>query len=187
MSKEIMNRRDLMTGIAASMVTILFTPRIARACTLATACEEAQRAARSAPYRGPLKPATEPMACIRVVTYNHSEVIWVNGTQHNFVNAPVIYRQGRGAGYSETFALDGRLTVVESCIPRRLLQGVSNLTVCNGDVPGSGFHWELHANSLNGLTQTGHVGTYLPLLKEADRRNLSPNDVREVYRARYLS
>lgn len=149
------------------------------------ACQAARVAAAQAPYKGPLAPSQEPMACVRMVTYGHSEIIWVLGNAQNYVQAPVLYRQGRGAGYSEPFALAPSLQVVESCIPRRLLTNVSELTICNGAVPGKGYHWQMHANSLASLKQTGHVGTYLPLVSGEHRDALPPARVRATYQARY--
>lgn len=156
----------------------------AQACD--SACKAAQAAAARAPYHGPLAPTTVPMACVRVVSYGHTEVVWVNGNKDNFREGERAFAwQGRNSGYTETFSLNSGWTVTESCIQRSKLNKVSDLVLCN-DVPGEdGYHWALTAKELASLKRNGHFTSYVPFLEVLDRESLSPATVTKVYMIRY--
>ena len=150
-----------------------------------SACDAAIANLRRAPYVGPIRPASEPMACARVVSYGPVAVEWVDSSQVSQ------WRDGRlitstGIAYTESFVLNQQWTVTESCIPRRLLNGVRELTLCTG-IDADGFHWKLTATELRQMQQTGHFTSYVPFLGAQDRAQLSGGQVTAAYRARYLT
>ncbi len=185
------------TGVASFVLAVLMTfsvPSAAQAqetvrvdCSglSRSACEAAVANIRRAPYTGPVRPATEPMACARVVSYGPVAVEWVD-TGSVSTNR---WREGRlitttGIAHAETFPLNAGWTVTESCIPRRLLNGVSELTLCTG-LYEDGFHWRVHGQTLRNMQRTGHPGTFLPFLHERDTGSLSPQSLHLAYIARY--
>lgn len=148
-----------------------------------TACAAAIKNLKRAPYTGPVRPATEPMACARVVSPKAQPVEWVDSSQVGQ------WRDGRlitstGVVHTEPFALEQGWTVTESCIPRRLLRNVSELTLCTG-LLAEGFHWKLTDAELRQMKKTGHFTSYVPFLTDSDRKTLSRQQVRAAYRARY--
>ena len=159
-------------------------PTITVSCANITpdACETMVAALKRAPYIGPIRPAEEPMACARVVSYGPSPVVWVNGTKDTYRHAPVI--EDTGVVYIEPFGLNRQWTVTESCIPLRLLNSVSNLTLCTG-LGEDGYHWSLTSKELALMKKTGHFTSYTPFLEVSDRESLSVERVRALYSARY--
>lgn len=150
------------------------------------ACDAAHWATRAPAVNGPKAPTRQRMACVRVVSYGRTEVIWINGTQHNYVNAPVIARQRASGGHYYHFPLRNGWIVTESCIPQHMLDGIRHLTICNGDEPGEGYHWQISGTSLQRLKgRSGHPGTYLPLVSTRDRNSLTPAAVASAYRRHY--
>lgn len=150
-----------------------------------TACDAAIAALKRAPYRGPVRPASEPMACARVVSYGPKPVVWVDRSGLSLNH----WRNGRviadtGVVHTERFSLNGNWIVTESCIPRRLLSDVTALTLCTG-LYQEGFHWNVSQSSLAGYKRIGHSGYYHPFLTHSDRGALQPRQVRGAYRARY--
>lgn len=147
------------------------------------ACLAAAAALERAPYVGPVRPAQEPMACARVVSRTAVPVVWVAGNEHTYdKDAPVITKTG--IVHTETFSLNRNWTVTESCIPRRLLNNVSELTLCTG-LHDDGFHWELADHELRNMKRTGHFDSYVPFLSDRQRNSLSKQRVEAAYRARY--
>lgn len=150
-----------------------------------TACEAAVANIKRSPYVGPIRPATEPMACARVVSYRPVPVEWVDSARRsNWRDGTLI--TSTGIPYTESFVLRTDWTVTESCIPRRLLNGVSELTLCTG-LDADGFHWKLTGAELDQLRRTGHFTSYVPFLRDRDRDSLSRGQVTSAYRARYLT
>jgi hypothetical protein len=149
-----------------------------------TACQIAAAWAERAPYQGPVRPAAIPMACVRVVSYQPVPVVWVEGNAETYDDPGARVIESTGVVYHERFALDQNLIVTESCIPRHLLNGVRELTLCTG-LYEEGFHWNVHANSLRGLQTTGHSGFYHPFMLERDIDAFTPAQIRAAYRARY--
>lgn len=148
-----------------------------------TACDAAVANIRRAPYVGPIRPASEPMACARVISYRPVPIEWVDSSrQSNWRNGTLI--TSTGIPYTETFILNSGWVVTESCIPRRLLSGVGQLTLCTG-LYAEGFHWNLSADELQQMQATGHFRSYVPFLEHNDRDSLSRDRVRAAYRARY--
>lgn len=147
-----------------------------------TACEAMVSALKRAPYVGPIRPASEPMACARIVSYGPVPVEWVAGTSENYTTAPVI--TGTAVVYTEPFALNPAWTVTESCIPRRLLASIPYLTLCTG-VTADSFHWSLTDYELGLMKRTGHFTSYVPFLTVRDRESLSVGKVNALYSARY--
>jgi len=150
-----------------------------------SACEIAKEQVGRAPYIGPIRPATEAMACARVVSYGPAHVVWVAGNADTYNRgAPVITQTG--IVHTEQFVLNPRWTVTESCIPRRLLNGVAELTLCTG-LYEDGYHWSLTAAELGQMKETGHFTSYAPFLTVRDRESLSVAAVAAAYRARYMT
>lgn len=152
-----------------------------------TACDAAKDNIRRAPYVGPIRPAQEPMACARVVSYGPAPVEWVDTSS---VSSDRWY-DGRlitstAVVYTESFPLDPRFTVTESCIPRRLLRGVQRLTLCTG-LHADAFHWPLSAAELQQMQRTGHFSSYVPFLTVRDRQRLDGGQVTAAYQVRYLT
>lgn len=157
----------------------------ARVVCNGNACTAAGRAANAPAVRGAKAPTTSKMACIRAVSYGPTEIVWVNGNERNYVNAPVITSQRRASGYTRTFELNGGWVVVESCVKASLLAGVKDLTICNGTKRGEGYHWSLTRGELSALKKGGHASSYVPLLKTKDIMSLSAQTVRASYRRHY--
>jgi hypothetical protein len=159
------------------------TVRVDCAGLTRSACDAAVENIRRAPYVGPIRPATEPLACARVVSYRPVPVEWVDSARRsNWREGTLV--TSTGIPYTEPFALRTDWVVTESCIPRRLLNGVSELTLCTG-LDADGFHWRLTAAELDQLRRTGHFTSYVPFLRDRDRDSLSRNQVTAAYRARY--
>lgn len=150
-----------------------------------SACSAAGRAAVAPAVRGPKAPTTNPMACIRAVTYGPTEIVWVEGNEQNYVNGRVIASQRRASGYTRTFELNGGWVVVESCISRSKLANVSDVTICNGAKVGEGYHWSLARHEVRALANGGHASSYVPLLKSRDIMSLSSTVVDASYQRHY--
>lgn len=150
-----------------------------------TACAAAGRAATAPAVKGPKAATRSPMACIRVVSYGPTEIVWVAGDESNYVSAPVIASQRRASGHTRTFELNGGWVVVESCIPRSKLAGIKDVTICNGATRGQGYHWSLARYEVRALAAGGHASSYVPLLKGRDIMSLPAQQVSASYRRRY--
>ena len=150
-----------------------------------TVCDAAIANIRRAPYTGPIRPATEPMACARIISYQPVPVEWVDSARHsNWRDGTLI--TSTGIPYTESFTLRSDWVVTESCIPRRLLAGVTELTFCTG-LDASGFDWKLTTAELDEMRRTGHFTSYVPFLRDGDRSSLSVGQVTAAYRARYMT
>lgn len=149
------------------------------------ACEAAKKNLNRAPYQGPVRPANEPMACARVVSYHSVSVEWVDRggvSKSNWYRGRLI--TSTGIAHTETFPLNERWVVTESCIPRRLLNNVSELTLCTG-LYADGFHWNLTSSELSSMKRSGHFTSYVPFLQDRDRNRLSRGQVTAAYQVRY--
>lgn len=150
------------------------------------ACEAARQANDAPAYNGAIAPTIEPMSCIRLVTYGRAEILWIEADLETFTSILPFWKQNQNAGYAEPFVLDVHLTMIESCIPTRLLDGIYQLVICTGDTPGEGYSWQVSAESLQGLKgPRGQTFTYLPLLTGQDMERFDPADVAAAYQRRY--
>lgn len=126
-----------------------------------------------------------PMACVRYVSYEDTELLWMPADRHTYVNADPLARQIPG-NVVDRFSLNPEWVVIESCVPQAWIADLSVLTHCNGANMGDGYHWQVSGQTLERLQgNMGHPGTYLPLLSEADRERFTPAQVEAAYRARY--
>ena len=146
-------------------------------------CQAAINNAQRAPYRGPIRPANEPMACARTVSYGAKPSVWVDATH------ATQWRDGTEIAataivYTEPFPLVQGWVITESCIPRRLLHNVRKLVLCTG-LYEEGFHWNLTPNELNRIKRTGHFSDYVPFLKKRDQSKVTPSQTRAAYKVRY--
>lgn len=154
---------------------VIVTPAFAGNCgghVTQEACEAAKWAADATPFSGPLAQTTQPMACVRVLTYNRTEMILVSGPD---AQGPVLTSQRAAAGrfiqISDLPGKAGDVYVGEFCFPKSLIAGLRSITICNGDTPSKGFHHTLSladdsASYLRRLQSTGHAGDFLSLLGE---------------------
>lgn len=180
-------RNIVLAAVAALFFSMLIFGQVAEAkvtCNL-SACEAAGRAATAPAVKGPKAATKSPMACIRVVSYGPTEIVWVAGNESNYVNAPVIASQRRASGYTRNFELNGGWVVVESRIPRAKLANVQDVTICNGAKRGQGYHWSLARYEVRALAAGGHASSYVPLLKSSDIMSLPAHQVSASYRRHY--
>lgn len=162
------------------------TPTMAdgRNCS-GSACDAAHWAATAPAVGGPKARTTMEMACVRVVTYGRTEVLWIEAGHQDYWLHDPFHTQRASAGYVEPFPLADRLVVTESCISMSKLARIDILTLCNGFEIDSGFHWSLTSAELRQLKARGHLTSYVPFLTVEDRERFSVQAVRAAYNRRY--
>ncbi len=172
--------------VAAFVVFLLMPKASAQDCRPGSnACDAAHWAANAPAVGGAKAPTTVPMACVRVVTYGRTEVVWIEAGHQDYWKHPAFHTQRASSGYVEDFPLHGGLTVTESCISMAKLANISILTLCNGFEVGSGYHWSLTAAELRQLKARGHLTSYVPFLEVRDREAFPVSAVKSAYIRRY--
>lgn len=149
------------------------------------ACDAAHWAANAPAVGGAKAATTIPMACVRVLTYGRTEVLWIEAGHQDYWKHPAFHTQRASSGYVEDFPLNRGWTVTESCISMAKLANISILTLCNGFEVGSGYHWSLTAAELRQLKARGHLTSYVPFLEIRDREAYPVSTVKSAYTRRY--
>lgn len=149
------------------------------------ACDAAHWAATAPAVGGAKAPTTAPMACVRVVTYGRTEVLWIEAGHEDYWLHEPFHTQRASAGYVDDFPLHGSWTVTESCISMAKLASIDILTLCNGFEVGTGYHWSLTASELRQLKARGHLTSYVPFLEVRDREMYSKAVVTATYIRHY--